>query len=332
MWKLVKWVLGIVILVIGGGVAYVMLALPKSAEPRQGNVDRSAAKVERGKYLFEAVSACADCHSDVDTTRFGYPPLPGGFAKGKVLPIPGSSWTLVAPNLTSDPETGVGNWTDGQLIRAIREGIGHDGRPLFPQMPYAEYANHSDEDVEALVAYIRTIPPVKNSLPKTAIGFPMNLIMRTIPKPVGSVPPVDRSDKVSYGRHLTKVAGCQFCHTPFERGQSDMTKLFAGGHSFELETNARAVSANITPDQNTGIGAVSEKEFLDKFYQYKEYVANGSKVVKPENNTVMPWLTYSRMEVDDLKAIYAYLRTVPAVSNAVVTHPDAPEEKSSQKK
>jgi len=331
MWKVIKWVLGLLVLVVGGGLGYVMLALPKVAEARQGNVDRSPARVARGKYLFENVSGCGDCHSEPDETRFAYPPKPGAFGKGQVIPS-GNSWKIVAVNLTSDPQTGVANWTDGQLIRAIREGIGHDGRPLFPQMPYSEFSNYSDEDVEAIVAYIRTIPPINNALPKTEIGFPMNFIMRTIPKPVGTVPPVDRSNRVAYGKHLTKVAGCQFCHTPFERGQSDETKLFAGGHVFELVPGARAVSANITPDQNTGYGAITEKEFLDKFYQYKEYVANGSKVVKPENNTAMPWLNYARMEEDDLKAIYAYLRTVPAVSNAVVTHPDSEEEKAGRKK
>lgn len=318
--------LAIVAIIACSAYAYVRLALPKAAEPRSGNVPASPARIERGKYLFEVVSACADCHSAVDERRFAFPVAPGGFAKGKQFPSSGAG-VLVAPNLTPDSETGSGRWSDGQLLRAIREGVGHDGRPLFPSMPYSEYANMSDEDVESIVAYIRTIPPISNRLPASQITFPMSLIMRMVPAPVSSVPSVNKADPVAYGAYLTKIAGCQFCHTPFVKGQSVKEKSFAGGHEFEIAPGARAVSINLTPEQKTGIGTMTEAQFLDKFYQYKEYAEKGAPVIAPELNTVMPWLGYARMEPDDLKAIYAYLRTVPPVENAVVSHPDAPENK-----
>jgi len=318
--------LAILVVGIGGALAYVQLVLPRAAEPRPGKVLSSAARIERGKYLFEVVSGCADCHSAVDEKRFSFPVVPGGYAKGKQFP-PDGAGVQVAPNLTPDPETGSGRWSDGHLIRAIREGIGHDGRPLFPGMPYSEYANMSDEDVESVVAYIRTIPPISNRLPASQITFPMKLIMRMIPAPVATVAPVNKSDRVAYGAYLTKISGCQFCHTPFVKGQSIKEKLFAGGHEFEIAPGARAVSVNLTPDQKTGIGTMTEAQFLDKFYQYKEYAEKGAPVIQPVLNTVMPWLGYARMEPDDLKAIFAYLRTVPPVENAVVSHPDAPENK-----
>lgn len=326
MKKVIFVLLGLFVLALGGAYCYVRFGLPNRAEPRAGKVEATPARVERGKYLFEVVAGCGDCHSVVDEKRFAMPVVPGGFAKGKQFP-PGGEGVQVAPNLTPDPETGSGRWTDGQLIRAIREGIGHDGRPLFPGMPYTEYANMSDEDVESVVAYIRTIPPVTNKLPGSQITFPMNLIMRMVPAPVASVPAVNKQDRVAYGAYLTKISGCQFCHTPFVQGQTVKEKLFGGGHEFEIAPGARAVSINLTPEPKTGIGTMSEAQFLDKFYQYKEYAEKGSPVIRPELNTVMPWLGLARMEPDDLKAIYAYLRTVPAVENAVVSHPDAPENK-----
>jgi hypothetical protein len=140
----------------------------------------------------------------------------------------------------------------------------------------------------------------------------MTLIMRMIPQPVGSITPVDRANKVAYGEHLTKIAGCQFCHTPFEKGQPVKEKFLAGGQEFLLAPNARAVSINLTPEPNTGIGTMTEEQFLEKFYQYKDYSANGSPVIEPVLNTEMPWLHLSRMEPEDLKAIFAYLRTAMA--------------------
>jgi mono/diheme cytochrome c family protein len=319
-------IVGLLVLAVVGAYGYVRFALPKRAEPRAGKVGSSPARVERGKYLFEVVAGCGHCHSTADDKRFAMPAAPGGFAKGQQFPA-GGEGVQVAPNLTSDQETGAGRWTDGQLIRAIREGIGHDDRPLFPGMPYSEYAHMSDEDVQAVVAYIRTIPPVVNKLPPSQITFPMSLIMRMVPAPVASVPPLNKSDRVAYGAYLTKIAGCMFCHTPFVKGQLVKEKLFAGGHEFEIAPGARAVAINLTPEPKTGIGTMSEAQFLDKFYQYKDYVEKGSPVVRPELNTLMPWLGLARMEPDDLKAIYAYLRNVPPVENAVVSHPDAPENK-----
>lgn len=326
MKKILLSILAVILILIGGAYAYVRIGLPKTAEPRAGKVDTSPARVQRGKYIFEVVAGCGDCHSVVDEKRFAFPVVPGGLGKGRQFP-PRGEGVQVAPNLTPDEETGSGRWTDGQLIRAIREGIGHDGRPLFPGMPYTEYAHMSDTDVEAVVAYIRTIPPVSNKLPGSRIAFPMNLIMRMVPAPVGSVAEVNPSDPVAYGAYLTKISGCQFCHTPFVKGQTVKEKLFAGGHEFEIAPGARAVSVNLTPEPKTGIGTMTEAQFLDKFYQYKEYVENGAPEIRPELNTVMPWLGLARMEPSDLKAIYAYLRTVPAVENAVVSHPDAPENK-----
>src|SRR5262249_8498264 len=154
---------------------------------------------------------------------------------------------------------------------------------------------------------------------------PVNLFVKSVPKVVESVPSVDRSDAKKYGAYLVKINGCYFCHTPFENNRVVESKPFAGGHIFNLPQNTRVLTANLTSDTETGIGKWTESQFLDKFAEYKDYAANGPPKIDPAHNTVMPWLQLSQTAPEDLKAIFAYLQTVPAIHNAVVLHPDAPE-------
>ncbi len=191
-------ILGLIAVIGAGALAFLALRSPNMRPAPSIQVARTPERVAHGKYLF-AVDGCIACHSVSDQTRFGFPVVEGGLAKGQTLPGPG---TIVAPNLTSDPETGAARWSDGQLIRAIREGIGHDDRVLFPMMPYSEYRAMSDEDVQALVAFIRTLPPIRNQLPKTKVMFPVNLLIKFTPRIVESVPAPDRSDVKKYGAYL----------------------------------------------------------------------------------------------------------------------------------
>lgn len=334
MWKRVLGIFALAFFLSVAAIIGFLALRPVKKNPAPAlTVERTPERIQRGRYLFEHVNGCVDCHSIVDETRFGSPVVPAGYAKGRILPkewgLPG---TIVTPNLTSDSETGAATWTDGQLARAIREGIGHDERVLFPMMPYDNYRYLADEDLHALIAYIRTIPPTRNPLPKTEVSFPVNLLIRTAPQPVGSIPMPDRANPVAYGEYLTNVAGCRFCHTQAKNGELVKGMEFAGGQEFLLAPGARAVSANLTPDPETGTGRWSEKEFLDKFNQYKDYAANGSPKIEPVLNTAMPWLLYTGMETSDLRAIFAYLKSLPARKNAVVTHPDAPEEKRLKQK
>ena len=189
----------------------------------------------------------------------------------------------------------------------------------------------SDDDVQAVVAFIRTLPPVRHALPKTKVAFPVNLFIKFVPKAVDSVPAVDRGDAKRHGAYLAKVSGCYFCHTPFDGRQSMADKPFSGGHEFELEKGARVVSANLTPDLETGIGKWTEDQFLAKFAEYKEYAEKGPPKIGMVHNTVMPWLELTEASSSDLKAIFAHLRTLPPIRNAVVLHPDAPGEKENRK-
>lgn len=301
------------------GAAWFEIKYPIVAKPSGAKVESTPERIARGKYLFHHVSSCADCHSDVDFDRFGFPTKPDGLAKGRVWPakvgLPGD---VVSPNITPDKETGVGNWTDGELIRAIREGIGRDGRALFPLMLYTEYREMSDDDLHSIIAYMRTLPPIRNPLPRTKLNFPVSELIKAAPQPI-TAPVPQPGEK---GRYLATIAGCKGCHTPMERGAPTPGMEFAGGREFGTKNSGLlAVSYNITPSHNTGIGTWGEAQFLDKFRQYKDYAAGQTPPLTPGNFTPMPWLYYIGMDEADLKSIYAYLKTVKPVEQVVETRP-----------
>ena len=140
----------------------------------------TSAGVHRGEYLASSIG-CLYCHSPHDWSKHGDPIAPGMTGAGQQLPYADLPGKVFAPNLTPDKDTGAGNWTDDTLARAIREGIGHDGRALFEIMPFVHYRNMPDEDLASIIVYLRTLPPVKNPVPKTEIIFPVKYIMRNGP-------------------------------------------------------------------------------------------------------------------------------------------------------
>jgi len=322
MWKRILLMLVLLIAVVaGGGLAFLSLRKPAMSAPSNIKVDMSPARIERGKFLFQVVADCDGCHSQRDFSRFNGPVVESGRGMGVVFPaemeLPG---TVVAPNITPDPETGIGKWTDGEKIRAIREGVDRDGRALFPMMPYTNYRKMSDADAQALVAYMNTLAPVRNPLPVTSLKFPVSLMIKGVPAAAGSVPPPDPARR---GEYLVTMGSCVDCHTPEEKGQPVEGKFFAGGRVFKLPWGT-VVTANITPDMDTGIGKWSEQHFMEKFAEYRDYVRNGSPKSGPDAFTLMPWLGFSQLPDDDLKAIYAHLRKLPPVRNLVETHPGFP--------
>lgn len=264
----------------------------------------------RGKYLVEAVAGCMDCHSPHDWTQHDALILPGREGAGQEMSyvLHGLPGRVVAPNLTPDPETGAGNWSDDALARAIREGIGHDGRALFPFMPYEHFRKLSDEDLASIVVFLRSLPPVHNPLPRTQLDFPVNYLIRAVPQPLTSpVPESDLSDPVKRGAFLVNTAACADCHTPQSQGQPLPGRDFSGG--FVLDGPwGHVASANITPDPS-GIPYYSEDQFVKTLRT--GYV--GARQLRQ----IMPWSTFRNMTDDDLRAIYVYLRTLPAVRHRV---------------
>jgi mono/diheme cytochrome c family protein len=267
----------------------------------------TGARLERGKYLSESVMGCFDCHSERDWNSPGAPMLQARMGVGRVWAVDGLP-LLVSNNITPDRETGAGNWTDDMLARAIREGIGHDGRTLFPLMPYQNYRQMSDEDLASVIAYLRSIPPVRNPLPKTDIPFPLSRLIQRAPQPLSeAVPAPDVSDPIKRGRYLTRMAGCADCHTPQDKGEPIAGLDFAGGFVL-LSPQGAVASTNITPSPS-GIPYYDEALFLSMMRTGRV----GARVISP----VMPWVFYKNMTDEDLKAIFAYLRTVKPVNHQV---------------
>jgi mono/diheme cytochrome c family protein len=306
---------GCVAVIVGAGVGYLFVRQPSAARPPAIQVEPTPERLARGKYIFN-LTDCDGCHSQRDFTRFAGPVVEHGRGIGFVFPAEvGLPGLVAAPNITPDRETGIGAWTDGEKIRAIRDGVSRDGRALFPMMSYPRFRHMSNEDVYSLVAYLNTLKPVKHRVPRTKLKFPVALLIKGEPKPAGNVPAPDRSNKLKYGEYLATLAGCAECHTARDGGAP-----LAGGQVFRFPGMA-VVSPNITPDPTTGIGRWSEEYFLERFYQYEEYVRRGSPKAAAESFTVMPWLNFAQLPPEDLKAIYAWLMSQPAVSKAVDTRP-----------
>jgi mono/diheme cytochrome c family protein len=281
---------------------------PRARPLTNRTFERTPERLARGWYLVENLG-CFDCHGEHDWKKHDAPLIEGTRGAGYAdFPLAGLPGRVTPSNITPDPETGAGNWTDDMLARAIREGIGHDGRALFPFMPYPDFRQMSDEDLASVIAYIRSLPPIRKALPKTEIIFPVKYLMRSMPQPITEpVPQPDVSTPVKRGEYLVTIAACTDCHTPQSKGQPIRGLEFAGG--FVLEGPwGRVASANITPDPS-GIPYYDEALFL-------EMIRTG--YVKARTiNQIMPWDHYRNLTDEDLKAIFAYLRTLKAVKHRV---------------
>lgn len=286
-----------------------------------GDEDSTKKMVERGRYLAHNVSLCIDCHSQRDFNQFSGPPVAGTEGMGgeifnEMLGVPG---VVYARNITPDTVNGIGKWTDEEIARAISRGFSKNGDTLFPMMPYPHYNGLSRDDVYSIIAYLRTLKPHNNKVPDRKLMIPMSLAyppLRSASLEANVKP--DVSDMVKYGEYMVNAAACMDCHTPMEKGQFVMPKYMAGGRFFDFGS-FKVNTANITPDSTTGIGKWSEEMFLEKFKLYRDKAAYSANPGK--NNSIMPWTLYAQMDDFDIKAIYRYLRTIPAVPNLVEKYP-----------
>jgi mono/diheme cytochrome c family protein len=295
---------------VGTGVGYLYGKYPDVPPPTSVRLPSTPEVVARGKYLFTHVAVCADCHSRRDWSKFAGPIDPstlgvGGeeFAPELIPTLPGR---LYGRNLTP---AAIGNWTDGEIVRAITSGVTKDGRPLFPTMPYLNFGGAARDDIEAIVAYMRTLTPVPNRVPEREVSQLRHLMARTLPQPARFRHRPPASDKVAYGGYLANLAGCRDCHTPVdEHGDPRSGMDFAGGFEFRFPGGGSVRAANITPDADTGIGNMSEQIFVNRFKLYERIPDRVLTREQQRIQTVMPWKLFAGMTRDDLSAIYAYLR------------------------
>ncbi len=287
----------------------------KNARPlRDVTFERTPRRLAHGKMLTEGLLQCFACHSDRDWTKPGAPPIEALKGAGHAWWEKEDGTRLVAPNLTPDRETGAGTWTDDMLARAIREGVGHDGRPLHPQMWYDTFRFLSDEDAASVVVAIRALPPVRRVLPQTRLSAKRYEDLQSSPdiRPnTAAVPEPDRSSPAAYGRYLTLVADCTGCHTAWEAPLNP--GVFGGGNLLERDVGSgkeklAVFSRNITPDPS-GIPYYDDALFIESM--------RTGKVRARELSPIMPWVVFENLPDEELKAMFAFLKTVPPVRHVV---------------
>lgn len=318
MKKLLK-ILGIIffsiLLILVLIIAYIKLALPDVGPAQELTVDKSPARVERGRYLANCVMSCMDCHSKRDVSEYSMPMVlstrgQGGERFDQTMGFPG---VFYSANITP---SGISGWTDGEIYRAITTGVRKNGKPIFPVMPYHAYGFANPEDAKSVVAYIRSLQPIANVVPQSAADFPMSIILNTVPKKAEPMPLPALDDSLAQGKYLFTIAACHDCHTPFENGKFDETLALAGGRVFPTP-GGMVTSANITPDKETGIGSWTREFFVQHFAMYRDSSTAHRVVNSAEMQTIMPWTLYCNMTDSDLANIYAYVQTIHPIKYSV---------------
>jgi len=316
LFKILGYLVLIIVFVVGGLATYVKTVLPNVGDAPNLSVEKTAEKIERGRYLANSVSLCIICHSERDWTRYSGPIVAGTFGKGgeafdQKAGLPGAFYSK---NITP---AGIGRYTDGELFRVITTGVTKEGRALFPLMPYSHYGKMDPEDINCIIAYIRSLPSIQNTVQESVADFPMNIIINTIP---AKAMPGKRPEPTSkeYGAYMVNASGCIECHTRENHGQIIPELAFSGGREFNFPDGSILRSPNITPDKTTGIGNWTEDMFVRKFKSYADSNYKPQPIEKGGFNTVMPWTAYGKMTAEDLSAIYKYLYELPAQQNTVV--------------
>lgn len=275
---------------IAAAITAAMLPISATAEEPQA----------RGAYLVTTIGACGNCHTPRNPPGEAIPgmELAGGFAFEEPL------GKIVGPNITPDPEMGIGKWSEAQIVISLRDGKRPDGSIIGPPMPIPAYRGLSDGDAAAIAAYLRSLKPVRNAVAKSQYKVPL-------PQGYGpAITHVDeppRADKIAYGRYLAGPVGhCVLCHTAPGGGKPfDMTLAYQGGRELPDFTNpgALTVSRNITADTEHGIGKWSDAEI-------KRSIVEGVRPDGTRLSRTMPFAAYAQMTSDDLDAVVAFLRTL----------------------
>ena len=312
--KILLYFIGVVIIIFIGVISYVVFFLPNVGKPENITVEKTPQRVERGKYLANCVTVCMDCHSTRDWTKYAGPPIAGTEGKGgerfdQRYGFPGVFYSRnITPYKLSD-------WTDGEIFRTITTSVDKNGDALFPVMPYHYYGQLDKEDIYSIIAYVRSLPAIKNDVPKSKADFPFTIIQHLIPQKANLQNRPAESDTIAYGKYMITASGCVECHTKDNKGQIIPGLEFGGGREFSLPAGI-VRSANLTPDVN-GLKAWTAEQFIKRFKQYQDSSFHSPTLGEKDFNTIMPWMMYSKMKESDLNAIFKYLQTIKPISNKV---------------
>ena len=276
--------------------------------PADERVELTPGRIARGAYLVNAVTICGSCHTTRDSGHLGDPeradlPLAGGNFFESVEP----RLRVWVPNITNDPDTGLGRWSDREIMTAIRDGVGRHGRALLPVMPFESYRHLSDEDVRAIVAYLRASPPIREPRPRSEgdVSFLLRAgswIRARVQPGVHGVPPPPRGDRVKYGEYVAHAATCSDCHSLGTRGPRNQGNRYLAGSDLPMIEGGAVWAPNLTPDAATGIGGVGRD--LVKRSIREPVRIDGTPMAPP-----MSLLTrhYAAMTDDDVDAVLDYL-------------------------
>jgi mono/diheme cytochrome c family protein len=276
------------------------------------HAEPSTQRLARGKYLVEGTAHCFECHGESDFGGGLGQPKPGTEGAGQIIKDEDNNDKMfpdgiIVPNITPDKETGAGTWTDAQFERAIRHGIGHDGRKLIYFMPYAFFRSMTDEDLASVIVYIRSLPAVKNSLPKMRLGYEVKTDMQSAMEP--TLPP-DATEQIRHGWYLVRIAQCNSCHTPYDEKGNPLTDQMFGGGLRLVGAWGDVVTPNITCHPS-GISHYDVSMFIKTIH-----TGRSSAGVR-DLATIMPYSYFRKMSDDDLSSIFAYIHSVKPVFHEV---------------
>jgi mono/diheme cytochrome c family protein len=298
--KIIKWT-AIVLLVLVGGLAVIILSrqnIKYDAPFPAIKASADSAVIARGRHLVYGGAHCIDCHSRTNADSLiglgQEVPLSGGV----VFKLPVGN--IYSKNLTSDTATGIGKYTDAAIARALRYGVHPDGTVVYDFMPFH---NASDEDLTAIISYLRTQKPVHNAVPRHELNALGKIVKALLVQPVGpseKVPEKVRQDtSAAYGRYLAlSIAECNGCHTKRDISGKFTGEPFAGGGEVD-----GFITPNLTPAPGGRIFHWSKQMFIDRFRMGRLIPASP-----------MPWNSFRRMTDDELTAIFNYLQTLKPVN------------------
>ena len=275
----------------GSGLAVLLVGCLSSVAPAE-------TPIERGSYLVNTIGACGNCHAR-DSAFNRIPDLAGGMEEDVEI------GHIVMPNITPDPETGMGKWTEAEIVQALRDGVRPDGSLIGPPMLIPVYRQMSDHDAAAIAAYLRSLKPVKNSLIRSQYKNPLP---PSYGSPVTHVEEPVPTSKAAYGGYLVSIGHCVLCHTPPGDGTPfNMSLAYSGGREFpRFGQIAPSVSPNITTDPEQAIGKWSDDDIKKAITQGIR--PDGAKLLGP-----MPYEWYAQIAPADLDAIVAFLRTIKPI-------------------
>jgi mono/diheme cytochrome c family protein len=291
---------------------------PVSRLAPQMTAPKNEETLARGEYLYKYTLICWGCHGAEGSNSPAESQAGGQEFDLTGIGPPGGFGVVYASNITPDSETGIGEWTDGEIVRAIREGLDPEGHILFPIMEAEWWKGLSDDDTLALAAYMRSLEPVHHEVQENRYSFAARMLvgLRIVDAQPAITTPVVAPPKgatAEYGEYLaTRASSCVGCHSPRDpnSGQFDQSRPFAGGLFPFPEEGFNTTAPNLTPDVATGMGNWTEEQFM---IAMRTGLRPDGTVMLP----FMPWPSYSRWSEDDLRAAWLYLRSLEPIVHEI---------------